>query len=118
VSAHLLQFFCTPERLREARALADLRLVCIEHGISSHQTARLVARARKSLRTNAHTRPALLAVSESAKARGVSQYRIVDAFVAACEALSAGRSAATAYQAGVAAMRPQARAHAPSGGAA
>lgn len=109
----------TPARVLEARQIEQIRRDCLESGLNAHQVQKVLARARKSLRKQvAGPGPAMQGVLQRAKAWGVSSFTLLDGLQAALRELAADRSSATAYQMGVAAMRPRGPVRGADGGVA
>jgi hypothetical protein len=108
----------TPARLREAQQIEQIRRDCLDAGLNAHQIQHVLARARKSLRYQAEPAAAMCGVVQRAKANGLSAFTLLKGLQAVLRERLAGRSSATAYQAGVAAMRPARSGGAGEGGAA
>ena len=113
-----LRHFRSPERVLEAQQIEAIRRDCADAGLNAHQTQRVLARARRSLRVQKSTRPALVAVLERGKAHRVSAFTMLDGLQAAFRALFSGSSPAMAVFEGNKAMRPKAPARGVDGGAA
>lgn len=123
-----MRHFRSPARVIEAQQIEAIRRDCTEAGLNAHQTQRVLARARKSLRElerieaalRADTRPdkVFQAVFERGKARNVSSFTLLDGLQAALQALAAGCSGGWAVYSANKAMRPKAPARGVDGGAA
>lgn len=107
-----------PARVLEAQQIEAIRRDCADAGLNAHQTQRVLARARRSLRVQKSTGNALVAVLERGKATQVSSFTLLDGLQAAFRALFEGRSTAMAVFEGNKAMRPQGPARGADGGAA
>lgn len=110
--------FRDPARAAEARTISQLRRQCADAGLNPLQIQHVLRRARRSLRAGVPVGGTMEAVVCRAESLGASAFTLLDGLQATLRELVAGRSGATAYQAGVAAMKPRCEARRPLDGAA